>query len=257
MSVLAPAACACAGQGQWEKVLQLLAEVRQKGMRPDVDLYKASMRAAGAGGRWQSALQLLQESQQRGFQLPVTSHYDAMSACLRSEQWGTAYSLFEDMVGDADSEGYGMAMQASNQLGCWGSSLALLEEAQTRGIQPNAAMHNCAVQASAAKQEWASALRLLGEMRALRQRPDNDTISRTMDVLSNRIRENLDGPPHHFDPMASHGMPPPGQALVKRARTGQIHICPKLDERRQNLGDTLKSGCCDFAAISSKRCPSK
>eukprot|EP00439_Symbiodinium_sp_Y106_P018122 s3248_g2.t1 len=193
VAVLSNAATACAAKGQWQQALQLLSEVRQKRMRPDMDLYKASLRAAADGKRWEHALQLLQECHQRGFELPTASINDAMAACLRSGQWGAAYDIFEDpeLRADADAEGYAMAMHASNQLGCWGNSLTLLEEGRERGIRPNAAMHNSAVQACAAKQEWASALQLLGEMRSLGQRPDSETISRTVDLMSSRIRANL------------------------------------------------------------------
>ncbi|CAE7810562.1 PPR10, partial [Symbiodinium microadriaticum] len=193
LAVLGPAAAACAASGQWQQALQLLSDVRQKQMRPDMDLYKASLRAAADGKQWEQALQLLQECHQRGFELPTASTNDAMAACLRSGQWGAAYDIFEDpaLNADADAEGYGMALEASNQLGCWGNSLTLLEEGRARGIRPNAAMHNFAVQACAAKQEWASALLLLGEMRSLGQRPDSETISRTVDLMSSRIRANL------------------------------------------------------------------
>ena len=88
---------ACEKGRQWEKALQLLDEMQQRRLEPDVISFNAAISACGKGGQWDKALQLLDEMPQRRLDPDVISFSAAISACEKSEQWEKALELLDEM----------------------------------------------------------------------------------------------------------------------------------------------------------------
>eukprot|EP00435_Cladocopium_sp_Y103_P013343 s895_g3.t1 len=132
--VVGRVASACADAKQWQRVLDLMEEVRPQ--RPNLQLYQAALKSCGDAGRWEDALQLLQEVQLRGFHPPVDFYNSAMTACAAAQRWGDLHGLFEEAQNDniADAESYRLAMEACNGLQCQNNVVELLQSAEEQGI---------------------------------------------------------------------------------------------------------------------------
>ena len=79
---------------KWEETLQLLAEMRQTGLQPDVKSYNAVVSVCAKNGKQAKALQLLAEMREQGIQPNVITYSAAISACEKSkDQWQAALKL--------------------------------------------------------------------------------------------------------------------------------------------------------------------
>lgn len=67
--------------GRWHKALDLLDEMRAKGVTPDMVSYNTIMRAYGEGKQWEKALGLLDEMETKDVTPNVISWNTAMKAC--------------------------------------------------------------------------------------------------------------------------------------------------------------------------------
>ena len=67
---------------EWERALELLEEMRERGLKPDVISCSAAISACEKGGKWQSAVELLEEMRERGLKPDVISCSAAISACI-------------------------------------------------------------------------------------------------------------------------------------------------------------------------------
>ena len=89
---------ACEKGGQWEKALELLREMSDRGIEPNVISYSAAISACEKGSQWEKALDLLREMSDRGIEPDVISYSAAISACEKGGQWEKALDLFQEMA---------------------------------------------------------------------------------------------------------------------------------------------------------------
>ena len=134
---------ACEKAAQCERALEILDEMKRRGVAPNVFSYSAAISACEKGGRWERALALLAEMRTRGVAPDVIVYNSTISACATGARWDHA--------------------------------LALLSEMEARGgLAPNAITFSAAIEACDAAGEAAEARRLYTialEVRAAIDRP--------------------------------------------------------------------------------------
>ena len=84
---------ACEKGNQWAKALDLLQEMTNSGIEPNVISYSAAISACEKGSQWEKALGLLQEMTNSGIEPNVISYSAAIKACVVAEQYVEALSL--------------------------------------------------------------------------------------------------------------------------------------------------------------------
>ena len=77
--------------------LQLLDEMQQRRLEPNVINFNATISACEKGRQWEKALQLPYEMQQRRLEPNVISFNAAISACGKGGQWEKALELLDEM----------------------------------------------------------------------------------------------------------------------------------------------------------------
>ena len=70
---------------KWEETLQLLAEMQQTDLQPDVKSYTAVVSACAKNAKQAKALQLLAEMREQGIQPNVNSYSAAIDSCEKSK----------------------------------------------------------------------------------------------------------------------------------------------------------------------------
>lgn len=164
---------ACGNAGQGGQALEVLQEMRNADdVQPDVVSYTAAISACGT--EWRTALELLAEMRGKGVAPNSFTFNAVMTACDRGGQWRMALALFEKMraAGVApDVISYAAAIQACGRGGQARRALDFLDEMRHAGMVPNVIVYNSAITACANKGLWEKALELLGDMRVLKLVP--------------------------------------------------------------------------------------
>eukprot|EP00435_Cladocopium_sp_Y103_P074729 s7_g50.t2 len=151
---------ACARQSRWKEALDLLDLMPIFHHEPNGYCYNTAASACARAGRWQKALELLSSMKRHGIDLDAVAFNAAMAAAVEAGHGDQALQLMRGMaqmlaasVHDLDPNGwdkptrigvqpslvsYGIAMLATNRLGRWEETLALLEELRSSGHFPDA-----------------------------------------------------------------------------------------------------------------------
>lgn len=99
----------------------------------DTKLYTNLIAAAGRVGRWERSLELLADMRTRGLDADVVAYTAAITACQRSGQWREALALFEEMKADGQEPNkftYASLIAALEKGGRWRKALATFEDMQ-------------------------------------------------------------------------------------------------------------------------------
>lgn len=78
----------CTRPGQWEKAVELLREMQDRGIHPStlITIYSYLISLCGKARNWQMALSLFQEMKDRGIEPDMITYSAAISAC-DARQW--------------------------------------------------------------------------------------------------------------------------------------------------------------------------
>ncbi|CAE8636052.1 unnamed protein product [Polarella glacialis] len=159
----------------WKQALQLLADMRQMGVPPDVISLNTTMGVCGRAGFWEISLRLLAEV--RASAPPsVKSFGAAISACGRNSQWPHALWLLLTEMPRAGPEGLPVlptrvacsaAISACAGAGQWEPALWLLGSMlRSRSPSPDVITFNATVTACDRGQQWQRALSVVELMRS-------------------------------------------------------------------------------------------
>jgi pentatricopeptide repeat protein len=85
---------ACEKGGQWETAVDLLAEMRARGIEPDVITYSATISACEKGGQWEKAVELFEEMRARGIVPNVITYNATIEACMAANEHEHAVRLY-------------------------------------------------------------------------------------------------------------------------------------------------------------------
>ena len=152
----------CGRVRNWERALELLGEMRQHGLEPNVITYNAAISACAKGSQWGHALELLDAMRQRGVEPDVISYNAAISACEKGAQWGRALELLGEMRQrglEPDVITYNAAISACAKGSQWERALELLSEMRQRRLEPDVITYNAAVSACEKGSQWERAAR--------------------------------------------------------------------------------------------------
>lgn len=193
------------GAGKWEQALDLLARMRQVGVRPDLLSYNATLSACAKGRKWREAVALLRrmpgggvppdrvsyelavkvcgncgqgelattllrEMPKVGITPSVLTYNEAITVCGGSGEWRLALDLLKQMLDDPgvtlNVGSYNAAMTACCHVGEWEKTVALLRGMGETGVNPNMRSFNIAIKACGDGGQWRQGVDLFREMEA-------------------------------------------------------------------------------------------
>ena len=120
----------CGQAIQWEQVLDVFFVIQSQHVQPTVITCNSSISACDKAIRWQPALALL-DAAKRNCQPDAFTYSSAMSSCGRCQHWAKSLDLLGEVVLklEADVVVLGSAMAAE-----WSRNLELLNEIPTRAV---------------------------------------------------------------------------------------------------------------------------
>ncbi|CAM9346947.1 unnamed protein product, partial [Ectocarpus sp. 8 AP-2014] len=167
---------ACAVNGEWQKAVSLLDEMRQARMYPDARCYGNAMRACAAGGNWQLSLALLNTMKKEGVTRTAFNYNIAMQACRKAERNKKAISLLDEMEKDGvapDIVTYNTCVTIAGQAGRLDQALELLRRASEEGgLELDVVSYRAALGGLRREKRWEAAVKLLGDMQRRGLGPD-------------------------------------------------------------------------------------
>ena len=83
-----------------EAGFDLLREMEQEGVAPDVRINSPATTACGTGGESGQAIDLFQEVERKGIAHDVVSYNTAIKVCGNGRQWKPAIDLLREIDGD-------------------------------------------------------------------------------------------------------------------------------------------------------------
>ena len=165
---------ACERLGCWEQALALLAGARRAGLEPNVIACNAAAGVCQSAEAWDVAAELLEQLRRQSLRPDPVTLRAVVGACNAGGEWRRALSQaaagarWQD-EGRAcwDVLSCSGALSALEQGGAWPGAVALLEDARSSRLRPDAALCNSVASAcaSAALGRWVQAAALLGAMR--------------------------------------------------------------------------------------------
>ena len=166
---------ACARAAQWQAALQVLADMDEAGLVPDVFCFSSAITACEKDSQWQMSLQLLSSMLSAEVVPNVISFNASISSCEKGGTWQKALLLMSQMLtGKVEPTviSFNASISACEKGGQWQVALHLLSQMPVSRVAPNAISWNAAISACEKSGEWQPALYLLSQMSAAEVLPD-------------------------------------------------------------------------------------
>lgn len=164
-------ACQVFGRaGEWPRALNVLEEMRARGVQMDFETTQAATQACSRNGQWEQALAVLVDAQENGV-ADRESYNIAMMACGSAKAWETSLALLESAGSSTvpelarDALAFGIAAYGCYKAGLWQKAVSLLATMQAEEVTPDAVVYACCAQACKQAKEAKKATGLLEEMR--------------------------------------------------------------------------------------------
>eukprot|EP00747_Dinoflagellata_sp_TGD_P131814 gnl/TRDRNA2_/TRDRNA2_175015_c7_seq10.p1 gnl/TRDRNA2_/TRDRNA2_175015_c7~~gnl/TRDRNA2_/TRDRNA2_175015_c7_seq10.p1 ORF type:complete len:653 (-),score=123.39 gnl/TRDRNA2_/TRDRNA2_175015_c7_seq10:186-2069(-) len=171
----------CGRQRSWQAALQLLHQMQEEAVEPNVITYTATISACEKGKQWAKALWLLQQMRSHNVKVDMITYSSAINACEKAQRWEKASELLQQMRQEGlepnviTYKRYKSAIGACEKNSQWAKSLELLVQMREESLEPNLITCNTAIRACEKTQQWSRALDLLEQMRQEALEPDVNT----------------------------------------------------------------------------------
>ncbi|CAE6909993.1 unnamed protein product [Symbiodinium sp. CCMP2592] len=161
---------ACEKGGQWQKALDLLAEMPESGVTPNIISYNAAISACAGCARWQRASALFDAACAAGPTPTVVSYSAILSACQQPAKWQCAVGTFWRCKSESEPDIIaGNSLVAALEGGArWSEALQVLGSLASAGLLLDRFGANAALSAAAKASTWQKSLCLF---RFMNQRP--------------------------------------------------------------------------------------
>ncbi|CAK8992579.1 Pentatricopeptide repeat-containing protein At5g02860 [Durusdinium trenchii] len=103
---------ACTRRADWQTAMAWLDELSDASLVPDVVTYGTTLAVFDQAEQWEMALQLFLELQRSTVQPPCTLFNSAMASCERASHWPNALAFFDQSGNQNDARGFNTAMRA-------------------------------------------------------------------------------------------------------------------------------------------------
>eukprot|EP00899_Mesostigma_viride_P012521 jgi/Mesvir1/2126/Mv16653-RA.1 len=157
---------AFARTGQWQDAEEVLAWMREQGLRPNAYTLSAYITCLGGAGQFARA-------QEAFHQIPCQRNEYVYSALIKalgdSYQWKEAAQVFRSMEREGVKPNliaYSSLLHAYEKVGHWQDAMLVFEAARARGIAPNTVMYNALISACGKAGKWELAEALFESMEA-------------------------------------------------------------------------------------------
>ncbi|CAE8614210.1 unnamed protein product [Polarella glacialis] len=183
---------ACARDGAWSWVLELLARAQQLGPVPGLAARTAAISSCRRAGLWPRALQLLADMPRRwGLRPDAVAHNAAMAVCERASCWPRALWLLRGAAVDEGIvptvAGVNSVFSACGRAGLWAQALGLLSDlsdSSAGGLRPDAVSYSAVVTGCEKASCWPKALLLFQAMRRRGTAPDTVACNGVLAILA-------------------------------------------------------------------------
>lgn len=201
-----------------EMALELLDDMRAKGMEPEGRTYGCAIAACAKEGRWERALELLESAKKSGSlrNLGLPAYNSALHACEKGGQAGRAIALLDQMEAEGispDVRSYTAAIGACGKTGnveLWlpeaMNLLTRAKNARSPAAKPNVFAYSAAISVCAKAGQSTLALELLNEMETSGLEPDAIAFNSALHACHRGA--DWEGALQTFDRMKKTGQPP-------------------------------------------------
>ena len=158
------------------QAVELLEEMKQRELAPNLYCYSAAISACGKSGQWRRALALLRELRdERAIELNAVVWNAAISACEKAGELKSALKLLGEMEAsgvEPDFVSYSTAISACGKAGDWERACALLDTMHAKVAAKGSGHagssivvpYTLAISACARARQWEAALAILEAM---------------------------------------------------------------------------------------------
>ncbi|KAG5190577.1 hypothetical protein JKP88DRAFT_352654 [Tribonema minus] len=169
------AIAACAGEGDADGAVRLLAEMRLfANLKPSTVCFNRAIGACDKAGRWQMALDLVAEMRLHSLQPDIVTYTAAMTCCNNAKQWTKSLQLWEELQATNTGLAPGTAGGGSGS-GTYAGALSAARAARQRSagapVVPNVHAYGACIQAYAIGRRYLQAIQTLREMQNRGLRP--------------------------------------------------------------------------------------
>ena len=165
----------------WQQALELLGEMKNKGIPPSEVTYSVAIKACGAAGQWQKALELLETMRNQNMPINLYVYNAAITALSKAAKqrkygahngrdglWTHVMSLMDAMRRDGiepDGFSFASAISCCGSEGRWEEALQLMDVMETRGTSPNKVAYTAAIASCGRAGQVDHAMRLFRQMK--------------------------------------------------------------------------------------------
>lgn len=153
------AAMSACEQGEcWDGALALLALI------PVPDLVAYGSAVSCCQRRWREALEVLEQMRRRGLEPNFIIYSAAIAACEKGEEWQMALQLLDRLISVDSIVPFNSALSACEKCCEWTWALELLQSMETSGLVPDQITLSAAILACDRAWRWPSVLQLLQQL---------------------------------------------------------------------------------------------
>ncbi|CAE7027843.1 EMB2654 [Symbiodinium sp. CCMP2592] len=154
---------ACHLAGRWQHALQVLCQMEP--LTPDITSQNIAMNACGLQSQWQRVIDMLEDCRRRELQADELTHRAVLAACSAAAQWSQCLRALAEGPSHPSLVTHTMAIDSLRATaGGWALALALLRDAELRGLEFDTVICNAAINACAGSGQWEAGLALMARM---------------------------------------------------------------------------------------------